>query len=267
MVISGSCKLVGMFLQGLYEGKYDGVIQEIDAQDMKNMTGKAIFEYAKFNMSGVASVYAKEKVQQENVARFAATGGDASSGSQPEKDGAACQELPLQQPSEHEDETEEEVESNIAQKERLLKEPREEHVRAAMQKQVRFVVRPNTKDGYVALLRESTLIQNRSTLATSAPSPDHWRHGWIYDSGSDMEPNISDSSNGSVWAWPPQPDEPVLKQFMEVAMAEHDRYLASERPWSSSSRTSMPEGRIRHDLHEPGLRGGFGSQPVSAGRV
>ncbi len=62
-----------------------------------------------------------------------------------------------------------------------------------------------------------------------------------------MEPNISDSSNGSVWAWPPQPDEPVLKQFMEVAMAEHDRYLASERPWSSSARTSMPEGRIRFD--------------------
>jgi hypothetical protein len=91
-----------------------------------------------------------------------------------------------------------------------------------MQQQVRFVVRPNTKDGYVALLRESTLIQNRSTLATSAPSPDHWRHGWIYDSGSDMEPNISDSSNRSVWAWPPQPDEPVLKQFMEVAMAEQD---------------------------------------------
>ena len=107
-------------------------MMEIEAQDMKNMTGKAIFEYAKFNMSGVASAYAKEKVQQENVARFAATGGDASSGSQPEKDGAACQELPPQQPSEHEDETEEEVESKIAQKERLLKEAREKHVRAAM---------------------------------------------------------------------------------------------------------------------------------------
>jgi hypothetical protein len=37
-----------------------------------------------------------------------------------------------------------------------------------------------------------------------------------------MEPNISDASNRSVWAWPGQPDEPVLKQFMEVAMAEQD---------------------------------------------
>ena len=185
--------------------------------------------------------------QQENVARFAATGGDASSGSQPEKDGAACQELPPQQPSEHEDETEEEVESKIAKKERLLKEAREKHVRAAMQQQVRFVVRPNTKDGYVALLQESTLIQNRITLTTSAPARIIGGTGGFTILVRTWSPTFPIPRMDSVWAWPRQPDEPVLKQFMEVAMAEHDRYLASERPWSSSSRTSMPEGRIRFD--------------------
>ena len=57
---------------------------------------------------------------------------------------------------------------------------------AAMQERVRFVVRPITKAGYEDLFNESALIKNRHALSGHSPG-DAWRHGWLYDVGSDME--------------------------------------------------------------------------------
>ena len=68
------------FLRGLYEGKWDVVISEIEAQDMKNISGAAIFDYPKFGMTDGGTMYRKEKIQQENASRFAAM---PASGSQP----------------------------------------------------------------------------------------------------------------------------------------------------------------------------------------
>ena len=251
MVLGGSCKHIGLFLTGLYEGKYDGVIQEIDAQEMKNMSSKSIFEYPKFNMSDVSVIYAREKVQQDNILRA------ASSGSPPvDVPPQEEQELPPQAQDEQAaaEEEEEEV-SKAEQKERVLKEAREKHVRAAMQQLLRLVVRPTTKNGYETLLKESALIQNRSSLA-SALGGNVWRHGWIYDAGSDKEPQLSESSNRSIWSWPPQPDVPVMTQFFQAALGEldevHDIFLTP----SSRSQSAHQEFKkvvvrcpMRDDLH------------------
>ena len=42
MILQLSCKMFNHFLRGLYEGKWDVVISEIEAQDMKNISGAAI---------------------------------------------------------------------------------------------------------------------------------------------------------------------------------------------------------------------------------
>ena len=80
-----------------------------------------------------------------------------------------------------------------------MKEARVKHVTSAMSQQLRLVVRPNTKSDYIDLLKESALIQNRSSLSP-AHSQEEWRHAWIYDSGSDNEPQISAHSQ-LVWSW------------------------------------------------------------------
>ena len=190
MVIVGSCKHIAGFLGGLLEGKFDGIVQEIDAQEMKSMSGKAIFEYPKFKMGDVAMMFAKERMQQQNVTTYAAPSQQivvAIATNEEEHD------LPPQQQEEADEPEEEAAESSHDRKERILKEAREKHVTNAMNQQARLVIRPSTKDGYADLFRESALIENRSSLSP-AHSQDLWRHGWIYDSGSDNEPGVSASS-------------------------------------------------------------------------
>ncbi len=255
MVIGGSCKHIGLFFAGLYEGKYDSVIQEIDGQDMKNMCGKAIFDYPKFGMADVRVVFTRERIQQQNIAR--------GSGSQPEAEEITeQQDLPPQQPPQQqlapeggESEEEEKGESDSEKKERVLKEAREKHVKAAMQQQIRLVVRPTTRDDYKTLLQESALVQNRSHLA-SALSQNQWRHGWLYDAGSDREPQTGGNPKKSVWSWPPQPDVPVMRQFFDAALSQHDEehdvFIAPTcRSHSAGADFKKIVGRVtlRDDLH------------------
>ena len=91
---------------------------------------------------------------------------------------------------------------------------------------MRFVVRPMIKTEYTSLFQESALIQNRDTvmasgLATSMPSGETqpWRHGWLYDAGSDQAPVTSESSNRSPWSTSPMPDVPCAKIFFGAAVA------------------------------------------------
>ena len=46
------------FLANFYDGKFDGVIHEIEAQEMKNMSGQTIFEYPKLGMHDFPSMVA-----------------------------------------------------------------------------------------------------------------------------------------------------------------------------------------------------------------
>ena len=104
MVMAPSCKFLGLFRGNCYAGKFDGVMQEIDTQQMKSMSGKSVFEYPKFNMTDVLLMCSKEKLQQQNVSLFPASSqpAQATSGSQPEE-----AELPPQEPvSEEESEDE-----------------------------------------------------------------------------------------------------------------------------------------------------------------
>ena len=142
------------------EGRFDGVVQEIDAQEMKNMSGKAIFEYPKFKMSEVAMMFARERVQQQNLLTFAAPSQELATIATNDE-----HELPPQAHLESEPE-EEQGESSRDRKERILKEARVKHVTSAMNQQLRLVVRPNTKSDYADLLKESALIQNRSSLSS-----------------------------------------------------------------------------------------------------
>ena len=91
---------------------------------------------------------------------------------------------------------------------------------------MRFVVRPMIKTEYTTLFQESALIQNRDTvmasgLATSMPSGETqpWRHGWLYDAGSDQAPVTPESSNRSPWSTSPMPDVPCAKIFFGAAVA------------------------------------------------
>jgi len=76
MMLQPSCKLLASFLRGVYDGKYDAVLYEVESQGLKNLTGAAILAYPKFGMTDITAMFNKEKVQAENAARF-------SSGSQP----------------------------------------------------------------------------------------------------------------------------------------------------------------------------------------
>ena len=87
----------------------------------------------------------------------------------------------------------------------MLFSAREKHMTNAMKEMVCFVVRPQSKDGYAALFQESALIQGRHRFSREAGVPGVWRHGWIYDAGSDVEPTIGDKSKRSPRAWAPNP--------------------------------------------------------------
>ena len=93
MILQPSCKMFSHFLRGLYEGRWDTVINEIEAQDMKNLSALAIFEYPKFGMADAQAMYRKEKIQQESASRFAAM---PSSGSQPVQVDVEEEDLPQQ---------------------------------------------------------------------------------------------------------------------------------------------------------------------------
>ena len=226
MILQPSCKMFSHFLRGLYEGRWDTVINEIEAQDMKNLSALAIFEYPKFGMADAQAMYRKEKIQQESASRFAAM---PSSGSQPVQVDVEEEDLPQQSAAIPEgaaggevDAEDDDMDAKKQQdKEKTIKEARLKHVTAAMQERVRFVVRPSTKAGYEAVLSESALIQNRHTLAP-AHNQEAWRHGWVYDVGCDVEPTIGETSKRSAWAWPPAVDVPGMTLFVTAAIGCHN---------------------------------------------
>jgi hypothetical protein len=163
MILQPSCKMFNHFLRSLYEGKWDAVISEIEAQDMKQISGAAIVDYPKFGMTDVGTMYRKEKIQQDNVSRFAAI---AAYGSEPAEhveeedlpqqaadipEGAAGGEVDAE-----DDDIDEKKQQGL--KEKTLEQARLKHVMAALQERVRFVLRPMTKAGYEDLFNESALI-------------------------------------------------------------------------------------------------------------
>ena len=229
MILLPSCKMFNHFLHGLYSGKWDAVIAEIEAQDMKNISGAAILDYPNFGMTDAGTMYRKEKIQQENASRFAAM---AAYGSEPAEEHVEEEDLPQQAADipegaaggevDAEDDDINEKKQQQSLKEKTLEQARRKHVMAAMQERVRFVQRPLTKAAYENLFNESALIQNRHTLSPAHSPGDAWRHGWLYDVGSDVEPTIGEKSKRSAWAWPPTVDVPAMQLFVQAAIGVHN---------------------------------------------
>ena len=75
MVAAPSCKAIANFATGVYEGKWDGVFSEIEAQIASRADGGTVFEFPKFKLSlEVDQAFHRERTQADNVARFGASG-------------------------------------------------------------------------------------------------------------------------------------------------------------------------------------------------
>jgi len=150
----------------------------------------------------VESVFNREKVQQENALKFA-----ASDETRPEVLAASSQI-----DTEIDDE---EFEVEVDNKETKLRIAREKHVQGALNDAVRLVKRPCLKSDYVSLFNESLLVQNRQSFERDGP----WRHGWLYDCCADQEPRIAEKARHCVKTVPPQLDVPVAKMLPTAEMS------------------------------------------------
>ena len=75
MVAVPSCKAIANFATGVYEGKWDGVFSEIEAQIASRADGGTVFEFSKFKLSlEVDQAFHRERTQADNAARFGASG-------------------------------------------------------------------------------------------------------------------------------------------------------------------------------------------------
>ena len=75
MVAAPSCKAIVNFATGVYEGKWDGVFSEIEAQSASRADGGTVFEFPKFKLAlEVDQAFHRERAQADNVARFGASG-------------------------------------------------------------------------------------------------------------------------------------------------------------------------------------------------
>ena len=160
----------------------------------------------------VELAYQKEKVQQENVVKFAA----AELTAVPVEDISAEVKAPAEE-NDEDDESDAKSQVDAENKEAKLKAARERHVQGALNDAVRFVLRPNEKRLYTTLFQESLFVQNRHSL-TRDDGDFTWRHGWLYDCCADQEPSIADKSKNHIRGVSPQPDGPMAKLFFESAL-------------------------------------------------
>jgi len=143
--VKPSCKAVHTFIVGLYNGKWDWVFREMSLGLSKRKADAALI--AKQGRIGshlheeVELVYNKEKVQQENAMKFAASASVAAIASD-EVDETRTPEV-NDEDDDNESDTKSEV--DVENKELKLQAARERHVRSAMNEAVRFVQRPNEK--------------------------------------------------------------------------------------------------------------------------
>jgi len=202
MVVRSSCKAMHAFITALYEGKWDHVFHEMADNGWRKKSVAGLANYPKFRLhEDVESVFNREKVQQDNALKFA-----ASDETRPEVLAASSQI-----DTEIDDE---EFEVEVDNKETKLRIAREKHVQGALNDAVRLVKRPCLKSDYVSLFNESLLVQNRQSFVRDGPL----RHGWLYDCCADQEPHIAEKARHGVKTVPPQPDVPVAKMFFEAVL-------------------------------------------------
>jgi hypothetical protein len=185
----------------------------------------------------VELVYNKEKVQQENAMKFAASASVAAIASD------EVDEIRTPEVNDEDDDNESDTKSevDVENKELKLQAARERHVRGALSEAVRFVQRPNEKTWCTTLFNESLFVQSRSSF-TGAGDDCTWRHGWLYDCCADQEPKIADKSKNHVRGVSPQPDGPMAKLFFESALGiakDNDVLIAPNARSLGASRTLM----------------------------
>jgi len=74
MVVRSSCKAMHAFITALYEGKWDHVFHEMADNGWRKKSVAGLANYPKFRLhEDVESVFNREKVQQENALKFAAS--------------------------------------------------------------------------------------------------------------------------------------------------------------------------------------------------
>ena len=235
MIVRPSCKALHTFITGLYAGKWDHVFREMAEVVGKRKLDTTIANHGRFRLrEDIENVYNKEKQQQENAAKFAASGAPATpvvevlaASSQEEAQGTA---------------SEAESEVDTENKEHKLKAARAKHVQAALGDAVRFVQRPALKSDFVTLFSESLLVQNRTAFRQDDETASSWRHGWLYECCADQEPKIADKSKNHIRAVSPQPDAPMAKMFFEAVLSiatENDILLAPNGRSAGASRTLL----------------------------
>ena len=130
-----------------------------------------------------------------------------------------------------------------------MKDAREKHVEAALEDMVRLVERPLIKSDYIKLFNESLLIQSRSSFQ-ALDSDCQWRHGWLYDSCADQEPQVTEKK--SVMTTSPQPDGPVAKMFYEAALtlATENDVLIGPNARSAGASKLLAQGVAKAAVHE-----------------
>ena len=237
MIVRASCRALRVFIMALYAGKWDHVFRELtEAGGSRRRMDATIANHTRFRLKeDVESIYDREKLQQENAAKFAAS-------SLPIAEPVV--EVPAASSQDAADnfDIESEAESEVGEdKEKKLMAARAKHVQAALEDAVRLVKRPSMKADYVALFRESLLVQNRNNFRPDDSSCS-WRHGWFYDCSADQEPKIGDKSKHIVRAISPQPDAPVVKMFFEAVLSivqDNDILIAPNARSAGASRTLL----------------------------
>lgn len=241
MLVRPSCRLLATFLTGVYRGRWDPLFHEIDSQGIRLVDGDVIMSYPKMGLADFMSAYTLENAQAQNVARFA--------------ERSALSQLPREsEPAEeHEDVVEtgrSDIEKAAAAKEETLKTARLAHAKAALGSLVSFVVRPGTIVAYKNLFEQSEMITRRAEFCRG--STDNWRHAWLYDAGSDVEPQVAPTSKRSHFAVSPQTDSLVIKQFF--GGVKHVEHEANDVYLMPSSRSKLVDREFTKASGAHGVR-------------
>jgi len=133
MVVKPSCKSLHAFIVSLYNGKWDSTFREIaEGQSRRRIDGAYIAKHGKFHLhlhDDVELAYQKEKVQQENVVKFAA----AELTAVPVEDISAEVKAPAEENYE-DDESDAKSQVDAENKESKLKAARERRVQGALER-------------------------------------------------------------------------------------------------------------------------------------